>query len=103
METSEMQIRPAKSSDADRVFELLTQFAMSYQPARNAFDRNLALLLQDEDADLQVACIDGEVVGYILAFRLLTLFANGLIMEIQELMVDPRHRGKGVGKELVSA
>jgi GNAT superfamily N-acetyltransferase len=96
-------VRPAAPEDADAVFALLTQFAVSYQPQHAAFDQHYPRLLASQDADLLVACVDGRVVGYALGFRLLTLYANGPLLELQELMVNPQHRGTGLGRALVEA
>jgi N-acetylglutamate synthase-like GNAT family acetyltransferase len=100
---TDLMIRPARSSDADQLFTLVEQFATSYRPERAAFDRNLPLLLAAEHADLVVAERGRDVLGYALAFRLLTLYANGIVAELQELMVEPEHRGRGTGRQLVTA
>jgi GNAT superfamily N-acetyltransferase len=96
-------LRRPSPSDADDLFILLTQFAVSYKPERAAFDRHFPQLLAADDAELLVASLDEKVIGYILAFKLLTLYANGPITEIQELMVDPSYRRRGIGRELVEA
>jgi GNAT superfamily N-acetyltransferase len=100
---ADLVIRPATLADAGGVFAQLSQFAVSYRPNRTAFDKHLPQLIASEDADLLVASRRGEVVGYLLASRLLTLYANGLVTEIQELMVDPRYRGQGIGRSLIEA
>lgn len=74
---------------------------MSYRPDRAAFDVHLPRLVDAEHAELWVACADEQVIGYLLAFHLLTLYANGVVTEVQELMVDPGWRGQGVGGDLV--
>lgn len=94
-------IRAAKIDDAEAIFDLLTQFAVSYKPNRSTFNEHLPQLIESPTADLLVAVLDEIVVGYALAFRLLTFYANGPITEIQELMVEPQHRGRGIGKRLV--
>ena len=96
-------IRKAQAADADTVFDLLTQFAVSYTPERAAFDRNYPRMLDSQSVSLLVAEKEGQVIGYILAFAFLTLYANGLIVEIQELMVAPEARGQGIGRSLVEA
>jgi len=99
----DIEIRPARLSDSDALFGLLIQFAVSYRPDRAAFDRHLPLLLTSDTAMLRVAVRDGGVIGYLLGFHLLTLYANGPVLEIQELMVDPAHRGQGVGRRLLTS
>lgn len=94
-------IRSARLVDADRVFELLLQFATSYHPERNVFDRQYPALLASPGADLVVADQNARVVGYALSFRLLTLYTNGVLVELQELMVDPICRSAGIGRQLV--
>ena len=94
-------IRSACLADADELFALVEQFAMSYRPSRAAFERHYPSLLAAEHVDLLVAEVNGHVVGYALAFRLLTLFANGLVAELQELMVAPEQRNRGIGQQLV--
>ena len=74
---------------------------MSYRPHRAAFDHHLPQLLAAEHAELIVSEVAGQVVGYALAFRLLTLFASGTIVELQELMVAPEHRNQGIGRCLI--
>ncbi|HEY1487857.1 MAG TPA: GNAT family N-acetyltransferase [Micromonosporaceae bacterium] len=101
-----MRIRPADVTDADRVFVLLRAFATSHPPSRAAFDQNYERLLASmtyDGTDLLVADDDGEVIGYVLAARFLVLYANGPVSELQELMVDPAHRGRGAGRLLVTA
>ena len=94
-------IRPAEPRDGHRVFELLVQFVTSYKPQRDAFDANFPALIASPDANLLVAEAAGDVVGYALALRVPTLYANGDLWDLQELMVDPGHRNQGIGKLLL--
>jgi len=94
-------VRPAAAADADAVFTLLGQFATSYVPDRRRFDQHYSVLLAAADADLLVAAVNAKVVGYTLGFRLPTLHANGVVLTIQELIVDPAYRGHGLGRMLV--
>lgn len=96
-----MAIRMAVPADADTVFGLLTRFATSYRPTRPDFDRCYPEVIND----LLVATINDNnrkpVVGYALSVQFVVLFASGPIVELQELMVDPDHRSRGVGARLV--
>lgn len=95
-------IRPATLTDSDRIFELLTQFAISYNPAREKFDQTYPELIESQAACVLVAEALGDVVGYALAFRLPVLYANGALWELQELMVDPNRRNEGIGSRLLN-
>src|SRR3954467_8680940 len=101
VQSSDVLIRPARLADAEAIFPLLQQFATSYQPDRIAFEQHYPRLLAADHADLLVAEVAEQVVGYALAFRLLTLYANGIVVELQELMVAPEHRRQGIGRRLV--
>jgi GNAT superfamily N-acetyltransferase len=98
----ELVIRSARLSDADRLFPLVEQFATSYQPDRAAFDRHVPRLIAADHVECVVAEAGHDLLGYAVAFRLLTLYANGIVVELQELMVAPEHRGQGVGRRLVA-
>jgi predicted N-acetyltransferase YhbS len=100
---ADLVIRPATLADAGGVFAQLAEFAVSYRPNRTAFDQHFPQLIASEDADLLVASQREDVVGYVLTSRLLTLYANGLVTEIQELMVDARYRNQGIGRRLIEA
>lgn len=78
-------------------------FATSYPPDRTLFNRHLPDIIESPTAELLVAEHQQEVVGYALAFDLLTLFANGLVADLQELMVADKWRGHGIGRRLVEA
>lgn len=97
------QVRSAAAADADEVFTLLEQFATSYRPARPAFDRYYAQLIASGTADLLVAEDSGQVAGYALAARFPVLYANGPVAQLQELMVAPGLRDRGIGRALVTA
>lgn len=100
---SDLNIRPAHAEDAQAVYGLLTQFVTSYQPEREALDRHFPKLIASKKLVFLVASIGDQVVGYALGSIALTLYANGPVLELQELMVASEHRKRGIGRRLVVA
>jgi GNAT superfamily N-acetyltransferase len=94
-------VRPATPADADALFGLTCAFALSFAPDRIAFERSLGQLLARDDAHLIVAELDGRVAGYLLGFTHLTLYANGPVGWVEEVMVDPSARRRGIGRMLI--
>ncbi|MBN6051984.1 GNAT family N-acetyltransferase [Nonomuraea sp. RK-328] len=97
----ELVIRPATESDAEELFGLTREFALSFRPERAAFDEALPRLLRDEDALLITAVTCGQVHGYLLGFAHLTLFANGPVAWVEEAMVRRGSRRQGIGRALL--
>jgi GNAT superfamily N-acetyltransferase len=96
-EMDAFSIRPALSKDLDGVWELTKAFAISYQPEENAFAASFSAILDSRDVLLLVAEGRGRVVGYALAETHPTLYANGPVAWVEELMVEEGFRRIGVG------
>lgn len=101
MDSGGIVVRAATEADSDDVWLLTQAFATSFVPTRTAFDRSLSNVLADVDALLLVAQDPAEAVGYLLAHRHLTLFADGSVAWVEELMVHERARRVGVGRQLM--
>ncbi|GAA5158967.1 GNAT family N-acetyltransferase [Amycolatopsis dongchuanensis] len=83
------------------MWELVTKFAVSYIPDRTRFDAAFARVTQHDDM-LAATAIDGErFIGYLLANRHPTFFANGPVVWVEEVMVEEGQRGRGAGRELM--
>ena len=82
---------------------LVGDFATSYVPERVVFDGSFALLLADPHALVVVAEEGDDVVGYLVAHRHATLFANAPVGWVEELMVDGAARRRGIGRLLMDA
>jgi len=96
-------VREAQAGDHDGIWPLTRSFAMSFTVSREAFDDAFDLLVSDEGALMLVAEEPAlGMVGYQLANRHLTLFANGQVAWVEEVMVDDRVRRTGVGRELMA-
>lgn len=96
-------VRPGKATDADAIFALVRQLAVTYQSERQSFDENLPRLLGRDSQLLLVATEENVVVGYVMASESVTLYANGPTTELMELVVDVDRRGHGIGRPLVEA
>jgi len=94
-------IRRATEADEDALFLLVKDFAVTFVAERSAFEASLREILADEDANLSVAVVDGQVVGYCLGFDHYAFYTNGRTSFIEEIMVREDFRKHGVGRELI--
>ena len=70
-------------------------------PERAAFENALADIISNDDANLSVAEVDGEVVGYCLGFDHYSFYANGRVAWVEEITVKEPLRRRGLGKLLM--
>ena len=97
----ELSIRRATEADADALFLLVKDFAVTFVPERSAFENSLREILADADANLSVAVLEGQVVGYCLGFDHYAFYANGRTSLVEEIMVREDLREHGVGRQLI--
>lgn len=96
-------VRGAVVTDRDSVWPLTRAFATSFVTSRGAFDEAFEVLLADASSLVLVADEPGSgIVGYLLASTKMTLFANGPLAWVEELMVDEGCRGGGIGRRLMA-
>jgi len=100
---SRVQVRRARTGDAGAVAGLAGELAQSFPFSRDQFDLAYPALVASQDACLLVAAEDGECLGYVLGFRHLTFYANGPVGWVEEILVRPECRGRGLGRALMSA
>ncbi len=97
----QVAIRPAASADVQSIytficdleeqtfdFELFSQYFLQNISAKN----NIYLVAIEND----------KTIGYISCHGQLLLHHLGMVYEIQEMFVDPDHRGKGIGHQLIN-
>lgn len=94
-------IRQAQLQDGEAVFCLSKAFATSFVVERPAFESSFSELLKSPDALLLVAADGAQVIGYLLGFDHLTLFANGRVSWVEEIMVVEEMRRHGIGRQLM--
>jgi GNAT superfamily N-acetyltransferase len=97
------EVRRAGPGDADVVAGLAAGLAQSFAFSRAHFDISYPALLAEEKACMLVAADGGDCVGYLLGFWHLTFFANGPVGWVEEVMVRHEHRGRGIGRDLMTA
>jgi len=100
-----VHIRPATTSDASSVFELLKQLGTEYAPDRAAFDASFQHAVDDQATTLMLVAeeTNNGVVGYAFATVAHLLHTNGSSAQLQELVVDGSVQSTGIGTRLVEA
>ena len=96
-----ISIRKASEDDADALFGLAKEMATSFVPERAAFEIALADIISTDGANLSVAEVNSEIVGYCLGFDHYSFYANGRIAWVEEITVKESVRRRGVGKVLM--
>lgn len=103
MPNSTLTIRHAAINDADSVWTLVQDFAGTFAPKQEPFDRTFSSLLQTPQTLILVAeQRDGSVVGYLLAHCRSTFLANAPTAWVEEVMVAAQARRQGVGQALMT-
>ncbi|MBP5857082.1 GNAT family N-acetyltransferase [Marivibrio halodurans] len=98
----EARPRAARPGDIEALTDLYTAFyredGIAADPAR--IRRNLATMLRDDRARILVAPHEGVPIG--MASATLTFGIEfGWAAEVEDLYVDPAHRGRGLARRLV--
>jgi GNAT superfamily N-acetyltransferase len=97
-------VRAARPGDGAGVLALAQAFATSFVVDPSAFARSFPMLLGQPGTRLLVAdegANEGRVSGYLLGFVHPTFYANGPVGWVEELMVDPGQRRRGLGRLLM--
>lgn len=95
-------IRRAELQDASAVLALTSAFVTTFDLDESAFSQSFVELVSDQHACFAVAEVDAVIAGYVLAFCHRTLYANGRVAWVEELMVDGDFRRRGIGSALMS-
>ena len=97
------EVRPAEDGDLAAVAGLAGELAQSFAFCAERFRVTYPALLAADGTRLLLAADGPEVTGYLLGFRHLTFYANGPVAWVEEVVVRPGDRGRGVGGALMSA
>ena len=94
----EIEIQPITLRHALAVQKLSQQ--LGYALFLNEIENNIKEVILSNDHIALVAIADGEVAGWIHAFKAVFLESNPFV-EVGGLVVDENYRSKGIGKKLV--
>ena len=103
MSATRYQIRLAHSGDAGAVAGLAAELAQSFSFSPDTFRLSYPALLATDGACLLVAVDGHQHLGYLLGFQHLTFYANGPVAWAEEVFVRRPARGRGIGRDLMSA
>lgn len=98
-----MQIRLATSEDLPSIFAFicdLEEQTFDFDLFQQYYRQNIS-----EKNNIYLVAVDGNQlpIGYISCHGQLLLHHLGMVYEIQEMFVDPLHRGQGIGHQLIEA
>ena len=82
---------------------LTSQFPTPTPSSRDVLDGLLKAKLQDCNACVLVAEYDGELIGYVSGSARSAFYVGGMTAWVDEILVLPDRRGKGVGRSLMAA
>lgn len=95
-----MKIRKALIEDKLKVKDLTKKFTKS-KIIEKDFNSIFNDLINNKNVSFLVAESDTNILGYCLAFHYKTLYANGFVSWIQEIIIDEKFREKGLGSKLL--
>jgi GNAT superfamily N-acetyltransferase len=96
-----LTIRDAWSEDAPSVTKLVGQ--LGYPASIADIARRLERLAASDNDRVVVAELDGELVGLAALQVNLSVAYDDPVAKLAAMVVDDRHRGRGIGKALVAA
>jgi GNAT superfamily N-acetyltransferase len=100
-------IRPAKAGDADELFRLIGELA-EYEKLTHMVVGSPAMLREAlfgarPSCEALMAEHGGRTVGFALFFTTFSTFLCKPGLYLEDLFVEPAHRGAGIGKALLRA
>ena len=101
-----LTVRPARMEDLERLvglLDLLFTIEADFRPDPARQQQGLALLLDDERARVLVAERADGVVGMCTGQLVVSTAEGGPALLVEDVVVDPHHRGRGVGRALLAA
>lgn len=94
-----LSVRTAEASDAERVVALLHE--LGYRVAVEHVAQRLAAFRGSQSDHVLLATADEQIAG-LISVSITPLLVEGAAARITALVVDERHRRKGVGRALIT-
>jgi GNAT superfamily N-acetyltransferase len=103
--TKQIRVAPAAESDVPLILSFIRKLA-EYEKLSHlvvATEANISenVFGSNPVAEVLLAYWDGEAVGFALYFRNFSTFLGQAGIYLEDLFVEPEHRGKGIGKALL--
>jgi len=99
-------VRAARTTDVERMvglLDLLFTMEADFRPDPTRQRQGLILLLGDERARVLVAEGADGVVGMCTGQLVVSTAEGGPALLVEDVVVDPDHRGRGIGRALLAA
>lgn len=94
-------IRTATISDVPAILPLIKQ--LGYATSEDEFRLRFQKFTQNSGYGVAVAIIDSQIVGWVAWSKSELLVLTKTRFNIEGLVVDEQHRGKGIGKKLMNS
>ena len=99
-----LKIREAKKEDAKELYRLINELAI-YEKLEEEVVATIEDLeesiFEKGQAKVILAELDSQIVGYALYFTSYSTFLAKAGIYLEDLFVEPKHRGEGIGKRLL--
>ena len=97
-----INIRKATQDDLSSILHLASQLSDATHIDERQFLKNLPMMLNDEQHCLLIATNDQKVIGYLSSYFHRTIYANGQVAYIDEIVIEDSHRGQKIGTDLMA-
>ncbi len=101
--TEKINIRNAEINDFDEIFLLLKQLWPDKKLKKNSLQNVFEHLIKSNQEEFFCAEIKGKMVGFCTLAIRNSLWQEGYMCHICELVVDETFRGKSIGTNLIKA
>ena len=100
-------LRPARPADSAAIATLIRELAeyerLAHEAVATGDDIHRHLFGDRPTAEVIMAEVAGEPVGFALFFQNFSTFRGCPGIYLEDLFVRPEHRGRGIGKSLIAA